>query len=109
MISPKVDYWQSKTYLTVMNAQTTVSSKGQVVIPKDVRDRLKLVPGTTLEIIESAGGMFLKIASNAKKRSFEECDAVIREAIRYDGPRFSDEKEKQAIFDMLSKSAKFDK
>jgi AbrB family looped-hinge helix DNA binding protein len=29
---------------------TTVSSKGQIVIPKLIRDRLRLVPGTTLQI-----------------------------------------------------------
>jgi AbrB family looped-hinge helix DNA binding protein len=105
----KVDFYGGKTYLTEMKAQTTVSSKGQVVIPKDVRDRLRLVPGTALEIIESAGGMFLKIASSSKKRSFEECDAAIRKAIQYDGPRYTDEQEKQAIADMFKKTAKFDR
>ncbi len=29
---------------------TTVSSKGQIVIPKPIRDRLQLIPGTTLRI-----------------------------------------------------------
>jgi AbrB family looped-hinge helix DNA binding protein len=91
-----------------MSQQTTVSSKGQVVIPKDVRDRLKLVPGTALDIIESGGGMFLKIASGSQKRSFVECDAAVRQAIQYEGPRFTDEQEKQAIADMFKKSPKFD-
>ena len=91
-----------------MSVQTVVSSKGQVVIPKDVRDRLNLVPGTALDIIESGGGMFLKIASGAKKQSFADCDAAIRKAIQYDGPRFTEEQEKQAIADMFKKSTKFD-
>jgi AbrB family looped-hinge helix DNA binding protein len=91
-----------------MNQQTTVSSKGQVVIPKEVRDRLKLVPGTALDIIESGGGMFLKIASGSQKRSFAECDAAVRQAIQYEGPRFTDEQEKQAIADMFKKSPNFD-
>ena len=29
---------------------TTVSSKGQIVIPKPIRDRLRLTPGTALQI-----------------------------------------------------------
>jgi AbrB family looped-hinge helix DNA binding protein len=35
-----------------MNLQTTVSSKDQVVIPKDVRDRLKITAGERLEVVE---------------------------------------------------------
>lgn len=49
-----------KTYLTVMNAQTKISAKGQVVIPKAVRDRLDWSPGTELEIEESVDGLLLR-------------------------------------------------
>ncbi len=42
-----------------MNAQTRVSAKGQVVIPKDVRDRLHWAPGTPLDVIEKAGSVTL--------------------------------------------------
>lgn len=34
---------------------STVSSKGQVTIPKQVRDKLGLVPGTELEFAEENG------------------------------------------------------
>ncbi|MGL5837666.1 MAG: AbrB/MazE/SpoVT family DNA-binding domain-containing protein [Sphingorhabdus sp.] len=92
-----------------MNAETTISSKGQIVIPKDVRDRLKLEPGMSLEVIETAGGLFLKIAERTQKRDFNECEALIRKAINYRGPRYSDNEEKAAIAEMFKTSHKFDR
>jgi AbrB family looped-hinge helix DNA binding protein len=72
-----------------MNARTIMSAKGQVVIPKDVRDRLGLVPGGALDVTEMAGGVFLKAISRHPKRTFEEVEAELRALIQYDGPRVS--------------------
>jgi AbrB family looped-hinge helix DNA binding protein len=69
-----------------MTAQTKVSGKGQVVIPKDVRDRLGMVEGTVLDVIESADGVFLRRPSKCKKMSVEEALAFLRERVHYDGP-----------------------
>lgn len=72
-----------------MNARTIMSAKGQVVIPKDVRDRLGLVPGEQLDVIEMAGGILLKSSTPRPKRSIAEVTAQLRALIRYDGPPVS--------------------
>ena len=40
-------------------ATMTISSKGQIVLPADIRRRLGLVAGTQIEIIEEHGGLRL--------------------------------------------------
>jgi AbrB family looped-hinge helix DNA binding protein len=43
-----------------VNAQTRLSAKGQVVIPKDVRERLKWAEGTKLEVVEQGETISLR-------------------------------------------------
>jgi AbrB family looped-hinge helix DNA binding protein len=43
-----------------MTAMTKVSAKGQVVIPKDVRDRLRWPQGTELEVVDGPAGVMLR-------------------------------------------------
>ena len=43
-----------------MNAQTKLSAKGQVVIPVELREKMRLVPGTRFEILEKGGEIRLK-------------------------------------------------
>ena len=87
----RVDRRSSKTYLTTMNAQTRLSAKGQVVIPKDVRNRLGLVEGTVLDVIERGDEVVLRAPSRLKKLTFEEAEARIRSVVNYKGPRISDD------------------
>lgn len=51
-----------------MNAYTKVSAKGQVVIPKAVRDRLQWTEGEQLEVVEAAGGVLLRRKSPPRER-----------------------------------------
>ena len=66
-----------------------MSGKGQVVIPKDVRDRLGWPQGSALEVIEMSGGVLLRKPDGRKKLTFEEATARIRKAINYTGPPLS--------------------
>ncbi|MDQ8756731.1 AbrB/MazE/SpoVT family DNA-binding domain-containing protein [Sphingosinicella sp. LHD-64] len=67
-----------------MNAQTKMSAKGQIVIPKELRERLDWATGTELEIEESAGGLILRAARKDRKRlSLEEFRA---RRPKYEGP-----------------------
>jgi len=40
-------------------AQTTVSSKYQVVIPKEIRERMRIEPGQKLSVIAKGGIIYL--------------------------------------------------
>jgi AbrB family looped-hinge helix DNA binding protein len=51
-----------------MNAQTKMSAKGQVVIPKAVRDRLQWREGASLEVVETASGVLLRPSGVARER-----------------------------------------
>lgn len=81
-----------------MNAKTTLSAKGQVVIPKDVRDHLGLKPGQQLDVIETAGGVLLRPAFQKSGRSFDEITASIRKIMgKYKGPPLTIEEIDAAI------------
>jgi len=80
-----------------MNAKTTLSAKGQVVIPKDVRDQLGLSPGQVLDVVPMGGGVLLKPQHRKSGRSFEEIMAAIRARIDYDGPPITIEEMNQTI------------
>lgn len=70
-----------------MTAQTRLSAKGQIVIPKDVRDRLGWLQGSELEVIETTDGVILRKKATRKKLSVDEALAQIHAKVQYDGPR----------------------
>ena len=56
-----------------MNARTRISSKGQVVIPKAIRDALHLKAGETLEVTREGRRIVLETsAPNVRKIPYDE-------------------------------------
>ncbi|MFN3820471.1 AbrB/MazE/SpoVT family DNA-binding domain-containing protein [Blastomonas sp.] len=77
-----------------MNAIVKLSSKGQIVIPKDIRDELDLHEGEPMRVRRSGRQIILESAAHAEdKISFAE---FRRRIPRYAGPPV-------AIDDMTSK------
>jgi antitoxin PrlF len=59
---------------------TTLTSKGQVTIPKHIRDALKLLPGAAVEFTVNAAGELViqppKAVKGARTRARDRFDAV---------------------------------
>lgn len=83
-----------------------MSAKGQIVIPKDVRDRLRLRAGDKLEIVESATGVTLKRMDDRPRITMEELEERLR-PIResYKGPPVTIEEMNRAIDEGWAESA----
>jgi AbrB family looped-hinge helix DNA binding protein len=70
-----------------MGAHTTMSEKGQIVIPKDVRDALGFTPGQRFEVIRTGRGVLLQPSATKSGRSSEDLLREIRKiTASYKGP-----------------------
>ncbi len=58
-------------------ATMTISSKGQIVLPADIRRRLGLVAGTQIEIIEERDGLRLVACHPVNPASVASCAGMI--------------------------------
>ena len=78
-------------------ATTRVSSKGQVIIPKQVREARRWSPGTQLEVRETAESVLLTRLTAAAKRPLRQGLAAIRERVAYRGTTKSIEEMDAAV------------
>mgnify|MGYP000980203559 FL=1 len=65
----------------------TLSSKGRVVIPKEIRDELHWEAGTELTLISSASGVTLKASPRKSGRNLADLIGMLK----HDGPPLSTE------------------
>ncbi len=64
---------------------TLLSSKGQVIIPKALRDARHWHAGTRLQVEETSEGLLLKAVTSDEKVPFAEGLAAIRKRLAYKG------------------------
>lgn len=64
---------------------TKLSSKGQVVIPQDIRGSMGLKAGTPFAVIEQNEAIILKKIEMPKIKSWEEATKPFREAAKKSG------------------------
>lgn len=78
-----------------MTAHSTITSKGQTTVPKEIRDKLKLKPGDKIEYVVDEDGQVTLKARNRRMADFagilgkppggpltiEEMDDAIAEAV----------------------------
>lgn len=88
-----------------MNAHIRLSAKGEVVLPKGVRDRLQWLPGDELEVVEHAGSVTLRAAPRrAIGPTADEVLAKIWSLYPYDGPYISDADANEAIREAVARA-----
>ena len=63
----------------------TLSSKGQIVIPKEIRDQLNWHAGTQITLMPSATGVTLKQTTKKTGRRLEDLIGMLK----HDGPALS--------------------
>jgi AbrB family looped-hinge helix DNA binding protein len=69
---------------------TTISSKGQVVIPADVREEMSLASGTKLMVVTDGHNILLKPVLSPKLEAFESLIQKSRHWAKQAGLRRSD-------------------
>lgn len=65
----------------------TLSSQGQVVIPKEIRDALRWEAGTQLRLVSSASGLTIQAMPHKSGRRLEDLIGMLK----HEGPPLSTE------------------
>jgi AbrB family looped-hinge helix DNA binding protein len=71
-------------------ATTKLSSKGQVVIPEEIRDRLGLEPGTQFVVLGDRDVVILKVIQTPDMAEFDEIVGRARKAAKRAGIKPAD-------------------
>jgi len=71
--------------------QATVTTKGQLTIPKSVRDRMKIEPGDKLDVVALDDDSF--VFRRVRRTTLEDLAGIVK----YDGPPLSVEDMDSAI------------
>jgi AbrB family looped-hinge helix DNA binding protein len=61
-----------------VSAKTRVSTKGQVILPKAIRDKRKWTPGTELVVEDTPEGVLLTSAAHFAPTKFEDVAGMLR-------------------------------
>ena len=75
--------------------KTRLSTKGQVILPKTIRDKRRWKPGMELDIEDRPEGVLLKANKSKKKGSILDLAGILK----YDGPPKTIEEMNAAIID----------
>ncbi len=82
-----------------MNAQTKMSVKGQVVIPKDVRDALNWGERLELEVVAGTNSITLKPRARPRKTiTWEEFHQIVKP---HEGPAIPESEWEEGIAEMF--------
>ncbi len=80
-------------------SKTMVSKKGQVVIPKQARDKLSLVPGTVLRVQVEGKRIILEPLQEPPKEAFVSVGSKVTEPLLHEAKKTSD-KTKRLLRDL---------
>lgn len=87
-----------------MGYETRISTKGQVVLPKEVRDSLAWADGRVLEVIRNADSVTLRAKpAEVAKESGEVILARIKARNTYIGPPVSEEDMRKGVAEAIRK------
>ena len=70
--------------------KTIVSKKGQVVIPKQIREKLSLTPGTVLKVRVEGKKVILEPLQEPPRELFVRAGPEVTEPLLYEAKRTSD-------------------
>jgi AbrB family looped-hinge helix DNA binding protein len=81
---------------------TTLSSKGQMVLPKALRDQKQWKPGAKLTLEDVPGGVLVKLVEARKKYTVDDVVGMLQ----YNGPKLSQKEMDRRIDESLAQEVR---